>query len=166
MRITCPNCAASYDVPEAKLVGRKAVRCSRCGKDWTPVVAAPVQEEEPPVRVDMTRIVESEAFSVPPVLAEPEPEPETEPLLEAEPAVAHPQARVEHPSGKFTAMERLSRAAEPPAPSLWVRIAWAVTAVLIVLMLWSAFSWRADIMRIWPPSTRAYAALGLTEAAK
>jgi hypothetical protein len=63
-------------------------------------------------------------------------------------------------------MERLTRAAEPPKPSVWVRVAWALSLVLVALMLWSAVNWRADIMRIWPPSTRAYAALGLTDTGK
>lgn len=40
MRIDCPTCAASYDVPDALLVGRKSVRCARCGGQWTPNLIA------------------------------------------------------------------------------------------------------------------------------
>lgn len=40
MRLDCPNCAASYDVPDALLPGRRQVRCARCGHQWA--VTAPV----------------------------------------------------------------------------------------------------------------------------
>jgi len=45
MRIVCPSCAASYDVPDGLLAGRKAVRCARCGEQWTP---PPADEPAPP----------------------------------------------------------------------------------------------------------------------
>ncbi len=160
MRITCPNCAASYEVPESKLAGRKAVRCSRCGKDWSPGIpdpataAAPGPEavEPPPFQLDLSRVVEAEGVAQ---VQEPAP-----------PVDVASAPRLRQPSGEFTAMERLSRAAEPPPPSIWLRVAWAVSVVVVALMLWSAFNWRNDIMRVWPPSTRAYAALGLTSTTK
>ncbi len=46
MRIACPSCAASYDVPDRLLAGRKALRCARCGEQWTPPPAdAPMPPE-------------------------------------------------------------------------------------------------------------------------
>lgn len=49
MRIDCPSCAASYEVPDTLLAGRKAVRCARCGQQWTPAAAVPqAQVPEPP----------------------------------------------------------------------------------------------------------------------
>ncbi len=45
MRIVCPSCAASYDVPDGLLAGRKTVRCARCGEQWTP---PPADEPVPP----------------------------------------------------------------------------------------------------------------------
>ena len=36
MRITCPSCAAHYEVPAARLRPGKLVRCVRCGADWLP----------------------------------------------------------------------------------------------------------------------------------
>lgn len=35
MRLVCPHCDAAYDVPPALLAGRRAVRCARCGREWT-----------------------------------------------------------------------------------------------------------------------------------
>ena len=46
MRIACPSCSASYDVPDRLLAGRKALRCARCGEQWTPPPAdAPMPPE-------------------------------------------------------------------------------------------------------------------------
>lgn len=36
MKIVCPACEATYQVPEAVLEQRRAVRCARCGNDWIP----------------------------------------------------------------------------------------------------------------------------------
>lgn len=41
MRITCPSCAAHYEVPAARLRPGKLVRCVRCGADWLPEPDAP-----------------------------------------------------------------------------------------------------------------------------
>ena len=150
MRITCPNCGAHYEVPESKLSGRKAVRCSRCGVDWSPLAADVTEPEAAPV---MSRL---EEIQLPP------PEPIMEPVVEEEPQVPD-TAEPTVPASGFTAMQRLSQATEPPPPSIWLRIAWGLSVVLLVALLWSVVSWRADIMRMWPPSARAYAALGLTE---
>jgi predicted Zn finger-like uncharacterized protein len=37
MHIVCPSCSAAYDVPEARLRPGRVVRCTRCGKEWSPV---------------------------------------------------------------------------------------------------------------------------------
>ena len=41
MRVSCPNCAAEYEVPSDRLNTRRKVRCARCDSVW-----APVQEAE------------------------------------------------------------------------------------------------------------------------
>lgn len=58
MRLDCPNCAASYDVPDTLLPGRRAVRCARCGHQWA--YAAPE-----PLSVPFS-VPESEAPAPPP----------------------------------------------------------------------------------------------------
>lgn len=60
MRLTCPSCAATYDVPEALRPARRRIRCSACGMEWVaepdapaeaaPVAAAVVAAPEPPPR--------------------------------------------------------------------------------------------------------------------
>lgn len=34
MRITCPNCAAQYEVPTLRLPLDRKVRCARCSTEW------------------------------------------------------------------------------------------------------------------------------------
>ncbi len=58
MKITCPYCAAEYNVPDSLAAGR-VVRCAKCTGEWAPVLLA-IAVEPPPV-------------------AEPEPEPELPP---------------------------------------------------------------------------------------
>ena len=53
MRIVCPSCAATYDVPDDRLVPGRAVRCAGCGAGWTPrpaqaAVPMPVEDEPAP----------------------------------------------------------------------------------------------------------------------
>jgi len=63
---------------------------------------------------------------------------------------------------RLSAMERLAQSpAVVPRPSVAVRAAWAVSVAVLVLLVWSAYAWRSDVMRIWPPSIRAYDALGV-----
>ena len=47
MRITCPNCAAAYQVPDHLLDGERIVRCKRCQESWVPPPAEPAFEPEP-----------------------------------------------------------------------------------------------------------------------
>ncbi len=146
MRIECPHCAAVYDVPEERLQGRKAVRCARCGTEFIPAqeVATPEELRWPE-----------------PVIETAAPEEDlSEELVEAEPQRRTPLPRHEIPS--ISAMQRLAQSASPPPRSTAPVIAWAASLVFLALLIWAAVNWRAEIMQAWPPSTRAYAALGLT----
>jgi len=57
----------------------------------------------------------------------------------------------------------------PPAPArrragggAW--LAWIASLVLLGAIAWGLVAWREQVMAAWPPSQRAYAALGLTPA--
>ena len=135
MRIECPACAATYEVPEDRLAPGRLVRCARCGSDWMPLPPAPVPE---------------------PALA-PEPAAEAEPEVPS-PRLAPSPAVVPLPA---RALERLK------APRLRLHlsalsIAWALSVIVLLAAMWGAYAGRDAIMRAWPPSVRAYAALGLT----
>nr|WP_294512607.1 zinc-ribbon domain-containing protein [uncultured Rhodopila sp.] len=36
MQIACPSCAATYELPAARLKPGRSVRCSACGAEWKP----------------------------------------------------------------------------------------------------------------------------------
>ena len=38
---------------------------------------------------------------------------------------------------------------------------WAISLVLLAGLGWGSVRWRDSVMRVWPPSERLYAALGL-----
>jgi hypothetical protein len=60
-----------------------------------------------------------------------------------------------------SAMDRLAAHPAWPRPSLALRLAWAASVLILVLALAGAYVWRNDIVTVWPPSARAYAAFGL-----
>lgn len=133
MRIDCPACDAIYEVPQDRLAAGQLVRCARCGNDWMPLPAAPALEPRPE----------------PPLPVAPEPAPL--PAQPTSPAViplpAPTLERSEAPRSRVTA----------------VSIAWALSVLVLLAALWGMYAGRAAIMQAWPPSVRAYAALGLSK---
>ena len=77
MRITCPSCAAEYDVPGVLAPGR-TVKCAKCGSKWAPV--PPLPPPPPPM-------IEAKAEPVAPIPppAPPRPTPMVAPLAEPPP---------------------------------------------------------------------------------
>lgn len=136
MRIVCPSCAAVYEVPDDRLAPGQTVRCARCGVDWAPVSEPlPPAPETPvvePAPVDAPQNV------MPPPSAEDRPEPKP-----AAPAPAPSRLAVNLPPGSA------------------VLAGWAASVAILALLTWAAVTWRDDIMRAWPASERAYAAIGL-----
>lgn len=134
MQITCPTCAAAYDVPDEKIAGR-AVRCAQCGAQWTPV---------PPEAVE------------PAMAPEPEPEPEFQPLPEPEP---EPEPARTPP--EFLAMLAPMAPARPRRSNSALTLAWIVSVLVLLGIVVAAYAGRQGVMRAWPPSERLYGALGL-----
>lgn len=132
MRITCPSCHATYEVPDA-LVGAAArkVRCARCAFEWLPEPMATAPPPEPPPR--------------------PRPEPRAERPLRAEPLPPLP------PPERVPTSSLRAR----PAPMLASIAVLAISMVVLISLGWAAYAWRAEVMQAWPPSQRLFAALGL-----
>ena len=80
-----------------------------------------------------------------------------------------PAASVAAPASEFVPeVNRSSRRPPTPRPfparpNMALRIAWAASVVVVLLLGWGAYAERAVIMQTWPPSIRLYAALGLAE---
>ena len=153
MRIVCPSCDATYDVPDAMLAGgARKVRCVRCGNEWVPtgVTVAPLAFEEPRA--------ETRAYHPPPPPAPPAEPPLLEPLARVEPRL-HP-LRPRHDVAREMAGPVLE-AAPPPRAGVTAMIAWGASLVVLVALGVAAVQWRAEVMAAWPPSERLFAALGL-----
>jgi predicted Zn finger-like uncharacterized protein len=147
MILTCPACATRYQADAAKFAspGRK-VRCAKCGHIWHQ--EAPPPEPEPGLET-VTEVPEPEPA---PRMPEPIPPrrtayvpPEPEPEAEAEQA--------------------------PPAPSRWGRMAaltlgWLGLIAAVLIVAWSALTYRQQIATLWPQSASLYARLGLTVNAR
>jgi len=141
MRIACPSCAAAYDVADSLLPAGRIVQCARCSKAWVPVEAPHVDAPEP------------ERFPS---------EPRAE--LRPEPQQPEPASETEAESPRLTAVDRFAQRAPLPRSSggAALRVFWAVSIVVVLGLLWGAYTWRGDVMAYWPQSVRAYSLLGLT----
>lgn len=136
MRITCPNCAAVYDVPAERLAGGRTVRCARCGSGWVPP-AGESGLEPPPAPVAEPEVAAPE-LPEEPLPSPPGPEPAPVPAADSR--------------------KRRLLAVRLPVPIL---LAWIGSLVLLGVLIWAMIAWRSDVMRIWPPSERLYSALRL-----
>jgi predicted Zn finger-like uncharacterized protein len=133
MILTCPECATRYQTDAAAFQpsGRK-VRCAKCGHVW---FQEPPQPE--PAEIE--------------IAPEPAPEP-AQPAPQAEPADAAPeQAYEELPP----AIQRL------PLDKIALGAGWVGLAAAVLVIGWSAVSYRQDIATLWPQSSSLYSALGL-----
>jgi predicted Zn finger-like uncharacterized protein len=165
MKITCPSCAATYEVPEAVLAAKRAVRCARCGNnwvpgaDWSPGDAAATQATEAtlaPTPAEPAAATAPEAESTLPAATG-----STQATLAAEPQpeIAPPHAPAAPPPPR----PQLTAADEPAlAPAKQIPVAgWAASIALLIILAAAAIVFRAQIMHAWPPSERLFAALGL-----
>jgi predicted Zn finger-like uncharacterized protein len=131
MRITCPSCTATYEVPDALLdQGARKVRCARCAFEWQPEPLAPA----PPPLEPAPRLRPAER----PLRTDPLP-----PLPPPERMPSSARAR----SGSASMLASLA--------------ALAISVVVLISLGWAVYAWRAEVMHAWPPSQRLFAALGL-----
>ncbi|MBS0640753.1 MAG: zinc-ribbon domain-containing protein [Acetobacteraceae bacterium] len=132
MRLICPSCAAVYEVPPESLRPGRRTRCARCSAMWIPL------REDPAV--------------APPDVAEPgipaaaATEPDTAPAPLFQPAQAG------------SAMDRLA-AQSPRRSPVALRTAWAASMLLLIGGAAAAYTWRSQVVRVWPPSARLLGAV-------
>lgn len=144
MRIACPACNAAFQVPDDQLSEGRVVRCARCGTDWTPIGSIPAGKSEEAV---------PESVAVPPVVDAPEPD-----ALVAPQRVAAEEIPLPLPFMDPEPPARPTR--EAPGPALLV-LAWVVSLAIVGTAIGGLYAGRERVMQVWPPSARAYAALGL-----
>ncbi|MCW3476994.1 zinc-ribbon domain-containing protein [Rhodovastum sp. RN2-1] len=148
MRIVCPACHATYEVPPALLgTGARRVRCARCTAEWTPA-AAPAPEAPPAAAAP--------ADAPPQELRIPDPHP-AEPrrtgsrLGEVRPGEARLEAEPKP--------ERRRRA--PGRIGVEAVAALVISLAILVGLAAVVFVWREEVMAAWEPSKRLFAWLGL-----
>jgi len=139
MILTCPECATSYFVDDARVpAAGRLVKCSSCGARWTAVKdAAPEPQPEPEPA--------SPAPTKPPERLIPTDYDDLE-VVPIDPAIL--------------AAARAARAAPKKEAAGKVAV-WAVAGVVVVGLIASAILFRTEVVRLWPGSQAAYAGLGL-----
>jgi predicted Zn finger-like uncharacterized protein len=192
MKIVCPSCAATYEVPEAVVAAKRSVRCARCGNNWvpagdpvaagpapgvTPDAVAPAPPPEPVAAPAVAQVlVEPVAQPAPaapePVAAEPvataalqpaapvaelapRPGPATAPSYVAPPPAAAAKPVQTAPAAKVAVTTGVKPAKQEPV------IGWAASIAVLIILGSVGIVFRGPIMKSWPPSERAYVALGL-----
>ena len=146
MILTCPECATRYFLPDAQ-VGRdgRAVKCTNCGTVWR-AEGSPEPEPEP----EPERIVPSYHF---------EPEPEPGQGAEADPEeefAAAAQRRAEILRQKKAEAERRHKQQQVIGTAV---LAGIVAAIALCLALGIIF--RIQVVKWWPGTATAFAALGV-----
>ncbi|NKC31438.1 zinc-ribbon domain-containing protein [Falsiroseomonas selenitidurans] len=145
MRISCPSCAAAYEVPDSALAtGPRLLRCARCGHKFQ--AALPPAPLPAPAPAGPPPAAESIAMPEPPRQAPPEPP---------------PRGAVPPPPPQVAPEARLGNAPASPGGDRFALAGWLLTVLALGGGAYAAFVFRAEIMQAWPPAERVFAALGL-----
>jgi predicted Zn finger-like uncharacterized protein len=178
MKIVCPSCAATYEVPEAVVAAKRSVRCARCGNNWVPgsekvaAESAPVADPAPPPPPPAPAPEPAVATVAAPAAPEPEPvapmaAPTVAQLAEVAAPVAEPPPR---PAPTVIRMPDTAKPARTAKPAVTAQvkpvrqtpvIGWVASIAALIIMASVSIVYRSAIMKSWPPSERVYAAVGL-----
>jgi predicted Zn finger-like uncharacterized protein len=146
MILTCPECATRYFLPDVQIgvTGRK-VKCAQCGASWREFGQA--DPEAAAAAVAAARGQSPAAIAASPPTAEPEPD---------EAFAPGAARRAEILREKKAQAERKSKQAASVNAAVWAGL---VAAVAFALVLSAVF--REQVVRLWPGTASAYAAVGL-----
>jgi len=155
MRIVCPACDATYDVPDAMLAGgSRLVRCAKCSNEWTPTAIS--EAPLPPDDLDFETDADVASIPAPPPMADESP-------MGPDPLGRHePRLNPLRPRGEARA-EPAPPPPDLPPPRGGARaiVAWVASVLVLVALAGAAVAWRTQVMAAWPPSERVFAAIGL-----
>ena len=149
MILTCPQCETRYQADAAKFAapGRK-VRCAKCGHVW--------HQEAPAPDTNLEDVTPPESVAAPQPIVPPRPIAEPEPQR----AAFAPAESVAVPAAVLAVEKR--KAAPSRVPQKIGMIAGWVGLVAVILVIgWSALTYRQQIATVWPQASSLYAALGL-----
>lgn len=156
MRITCPVCAALYELPPdyaARLPAR--TRCARCGAEWLAepeAAAGPVPETARTTETAGAPEGETPVEPFPP--EEPPPEPAAVPVAARR---AFAESSLSAPESPLAAS-----AARPARSRVSDRALWFGSVAVVVLLIALFLALHRPIGHAWPASQRLFHALGLS----
>jgi predicted Zn finger-like uncharacterized protein len=173
MRIVCPFCEATYEVPKSLLRGDgQVVRCARCEREWVPEPAqpaavrrlsAPAPALPPALGAKIGQQVGEHAFSTDDEGegVEPGARPHAGGGLSEEPAARPRRPEVVAPvlplaAGSSMRVSLLSRRMQ-----LISALAWAASLAVLAAAAATVYVRQAEIQAILPASERLYRLLGL-----
>jgi predicted Zn finger-like uncharacterized protein len=151
MRLSCPECDASYELPETMfLTGPRMVRCVRCSHAWLGGVVEPAAAPPEP----------------PPAQAEPA---KTDAETEAEPArrqspLRRRAAPAPQEAGPITPFDMGLDPPTSPRTGMWVLAGWVFTFVFLGAAGAGCWLYQDDIIQAWPASARLYEVLGARQS--
>ncbi|MET0271806.1 MAG: DUF3426 domain-containing protein [Phenylobacterium sp.] len=153
MILTCPECATSYFVDDARIPPEgRTVKCTSCGNRWK----AEKDEPEP-----------AEALLEPVAVETPEPEVPEEPerIVAEEPAAtAADDLEVSGPEPALRPRTAF-RPAPAPAPKKEAAngvVMWVAMAAVVAALIAGAIVFRGQVVRLAPATSGAYSAVGLS----
>lgn len=183
MRVSCPSCAAIYEVP-TELLGAepRKLRCARCGTEWTreAVAKAPIKTPAAPVVAPAVEFPRETVPRLPEIVPDKnDSPPEGDALMNEDAGEKRVPTLTSVPPRDAPPMLGAIEVPPPPEPevkrflrnghnlgfrrhsTIALSLGWAASIVVIILLVWAGYSFRSGVMQAWPPSQRFYAALGL-----
>jgi predicted Zn finger-like uncharacterized protein len=149
MRLVCPECEASYELPETMfLTGPRMVRCVRCSHAWlggvpTPEVTAPAEA----------------------VVAAPGAEDGMDTLAtRRQSPLRRRAAPAPTEAGPIAPLDMGLDPPTTPRTGMWVLAGWVFTLVFLAAAGWGGWLYRDDSIEAWPASARLYEVLGAKQA--
>lgn len=134
MRVACPSCSTSYEIPADRLAAGKSVRCARCGASWAPIPLEVGADETP-----------------------------TEPHIEPapDPNQIGPNQSGPNPVQAEPPQPMAMESAAPARPSSRLLLAaWIGSGIVLIVAVGAIVVWRNDLTRFWPPLGQLYKVFG------
>ena len=160
MILSCPNCATRYTLKDAAMPrGGRTVRCTKCGHNWFASPPEPAAAE--------AVIFINEATPEPSPASAPPPQETHIQSVAADAAPVDTQI-AQAPADLSTAglapfgfgPEARPVAGHSRGRRLAVAVGWALLLLSILVVLWSAYRYREQVVGSWPRAASLYAWVG------
>jgi predicted Zn finger-like uncharacterized protein len=148
MILTCPECATSYFVDDARIPSDgRTVKCTSCGNRWKAMKDGAGEAEsrlEPEVSTEEPEAGVAEKL-----------QPAAETGVEDDLVVTGPEVAAARRAALPLAQPAKTEAANTVAM-------WAAMAAVVAALIAGAIVFRGQVVRLWPASSAAYAGVGLS----